>query len=623
MPRVFHQTYSAPIPPGAERVTLQGKAGQARPAVRFRGPDGKPIVAPLTRDGTRCLVSSPCWYGWVPDADAPTGRRREKLCTNRTAAEQLLAELVKKAELAKAVIKDPFEEHRHRPLPEHLDEWEAELRTRARGKRRRPPTAKQVAIKVGRARRVLDGCSFRLTGDITLAGVQEFLQGLTMDKPAPLESGKQQFTLAEAARALGIKKASVAPLVARHGLAGEGKGKARRFPRATVEALLAYRSRGLGHGTAGYYAREVKAFTHWLARRRRVAEDPLADLPGATPDQSDHRHDRRTPSEAELRGAIAAAQRSAQSFRGLNGQDRATLYATAAASGFRVDELASLTPEAFDLAGDLPCVTLRGDMAKNGRLAVQPLPPDLAAALRPYLTTRPAGQPVWPGSWYEKGAAMLRRDLEAAGIPYVTEGLEGPLYFDFHALRHGYVALLDKAGASLKEAMILARHSDPKLTMARYGRAQLHDLATAVERLPRLLPDDPAAGRQTLRATGTGGRTTDPASLSCPVLVQAPDSGCIRLRLDERGDPGHGGNAAGPNPMLAQGIEAGCERLIPLESSSGGWDRTSDTRLMKSPADVVASHSPAVISGRFAFHTKGFRRLVVWPLLPAFAVRVG
>ena len=31
--------------------------------------------------------------------------------------------------------------------------------------------------------------------------------------------------------------------------------------------------------------------------------------------------------------------------------------------------------------------------------------------------------------------------------------------------------------------MQLARHSDPKLTMARYGRAQLHDLAGAVERL--------------------------------------------------------------------------------------------------------------------------------------------
>jgi hypothetical protein len=181
----------------------------------------------------------------------------------------------------------------------------------------------------------------------------------------------------------------------------------------------------VGHGTAGYYAREVKAFTRWLARRRRIAEDVHADLPGASPDQSDHRHDRRTPGEAELRGVIGAAQASPRSFRGLTGRDRSILYATAAASGFRVEELASLTPEAFDLTGDVASVTLRGDVAKNGRLAVQPLPPDLAQALRSYLSTRPTGQPVWPGTWYEKAAAMLRRDLAAAGIPYATEGPEG------------------------------------------------------------------------------------------------------------------------------------------------------------------------------------------------------
>src|SRR5262249_20228892 len=158
-----------------------------------------------------------------------------------------------------------------------------------RGKRRRPPTAKQVALKVGRARRVIEGCGFRLIGDIALAAVQAHLQALASDRPAArLEPGKQHFTLAEAAAALGIRKASVAPLGARHNLLAEGKGKGRRFPRQTVEALLAHRSRGVGQGTAGYYAREVKAFTHWLARRRRVDADPLADLPGASPEQSDH-----------------------------------------------------------------------------------------------------------------------------------------------------------------------------------------------------------------------------------------------------------------------------------------------------------------------------------------------
>jgi hypothetical protein len=129
--------------------------------------------------------------------------------------------------------------------------------------------------------------------------------------------------------------------------------------------------------------------------------------------------------------------------------------------------------------------------------------------------------------------------------------------------------------------MHLARHTDPKLTMARYGRAQLHDLAAAVAHLPRLLPDVPNAGRAVLRATGTDCPKADPASLSCPVLVQATDSVCLRLRLDERDGTGKSGNSTGRNSLQQQGIAAGCERLIPPETSSGGWDRTSDTRLMK------------------------------------------
>ena len=70
---------------------------------------------------------------------------------------------------------------------------------------------------------------------------------------------------------------------------------------------------------------------------------------------------------------------------------------------------------------------------------------------------------------------MLNADLDTAGIPYIVPGPEGPLFADFHSLRHAYVAMLDRAGVSLKQAMQLARHSDPKLTMARYGHYSIHD----------------------------------------------------------------------------------------------------------------------------------------------------
>src|SRR5204863_247015 len=79
--------------------------------------------------------------------------------------------------------------------------------------------------------------------------------------------------------------------------------------------------------------------------------------------------------------------------------------------------------------------------AKNGRAAVQPLPADVVGLFRAYLRDKPAGRPVWPGKWSADGdaAEMLRIDLEAASVPYAVEGPGGPLFADFHALRHSYI----------------------------------------------------------------------------------------------------------------------------------------------------------------------------------------
>ena len=61
MPRVFRQQYTRPIPPNAERVTIENKKGEPVPAVRFRASDGKTITAPVvTRGknaGTSCRVA--------------------------------------------------------------------------------------------------------------------------------------------------------------------------------------------------------------------------------------------------------------------------------------------------------------------------------------------------------------------------------------------------------------------------------------------------------------------------------------------------------------------------------------------------------------------------------------
>ena len=90
--------------------------------------------------------------------------------------------------------------------------------------------------------------------------------------------------------------------------------------------------------------------------------------------------------------------------------------------------------------------------AKNRKTKVQPLPADVAAALRDYLDGKPANAPVWGGTWASgcTGAEMLRRDLEAVGIAYAVEGPDGPEYADFHSLRHTYLTMLGRNGVDLR-----------------------------------------------------------------------------------------------------------------------------------------------------------------------------
>ncbi len=235
-----------------------------------------------------------------------------------------------------------------------------------------------------------------------------------------------------------------------------------------------------------------------------------------------------------MRLLLAVTRVSARSFRGLTGADRAALYLTACGTGFRVRALAGLTPTDFDLAADVPAVILPARLAKNKKTKVQPLAADVAEALREYLADRPAGCPVWAGAWNVDAAEMLRADLAEAGIAYIIEGPDGPLFADFHALRHTYLTLGGRAGIDLRTLQELAGHSNPNLT-ARYSHRRLHDLAGAVEKLPSLLPGRENESEATaLRATGTEGPTA-PVQLpaSCSPVAQTVASRCEGLRLAE------------------------------------------------------------------------------------------
>src|SRR5262249_12542634 len=196
-----------------------------------------------------------------------------------------------------------------------------------------------------------------------------------------------------------------------------------------------------------------------------------------------------------LAALIETTRASTKVIRRLAGPDRAMLYLTAFATGYRAGELAELGPENFDLNAEIPVAVLPPKATKNKKAARQPLPPGLAAQLREYLADKPKGKPVWPGTWRERPVSVLTRDLAAAKVPYCVTTIDGPRFADFHALRHGYLSALAAAGVGVKELQTLARHSDPRLTLGIYTHARAEALGASVARLqlPGSKPANPLA----------------------------------------------------------------------------------------------------------------------------------
>jgi integrase len=150
-------------------------------------------------------------------------------------------------------------------------------------------------------------------------------------------------------------------------------------PSRVQAALKALRDEGLSLQSIHHHVGVAKAFARWLARDGRVRENALAGLTAPNP-APDRRHVRRALTEGELLRLVEAAN-AGPPFRKIDGTARAWLYRVAVGTGFRASELASLTPESFDLTGDVPTVRVAAAYSKRRRDDVQPIRRALAAAL--------------------------------------------------------------------------------------------------------------------------------------------------------------------------------------------------------------------------------------------------
>lgn len=137
----------------------------------------KPTIVRYTdSEGRRCKkgdpgarkkrVKSKTWRGEFRDADGILGS--VKLCTNKPASAQMLAELVRRAEREQAGLVDPFEQHRKRPLAEHLADFERHLKAKENSE-------KHVKNTVSYVGRILESCEFKRISDFSENRVTDYL----------------------------------------------------------------------------------------------------------------------------------------------------------------------------------------------------------------------------------------------------------------------------------------------------------------------------------------------------------------------------------------------------------------------------------------------------------------
>ena len=236
------------------------------------------------------------------------GKRRERSTrtTDRAAAERILAKLVADTALRRDgvidVAADRYAAAARRPIGEHLDAFKRGLETRGN-------TADYVAERDTKARRVIELAGIERLSEMTPTTVQAAIDKLRHERTGENDPGPSLRTLNK-------------------------------------------------------YMEAVKAFSRWLRRERLTREHQLETLSRFNEDE-DPRHERRDLGDDELARLIKMTT-TRDIEGGMTGRDRAALYLLAASTGYRRNELKSLTLGSFDLDADPPAVSVAAEFTKAG-----------------------------------------------------------------------------------------------------------------------------------------------------------------------------------------------------------------------------------------------------------------
>ena len=247
-----------------------------------------------------------------------------------------------------------------------------------------------------------------------------------------------------------------------------------------VERLLRrLHKSGLAGKTCQNYAEALKCLCKWCVVRGYLDTDPLLKL---TKFDTTPRDLRRALTQDELARLLAAAP-----------PERRLVYEVAVSTGLRAREMRSLKVRHLDVARG--GFHLEAAWTKNRKPGFQPLPRNVLHRVVAFIRGLGADDALFRVSTHI--ARSMKLDLKKAKVP---ERIPGEGKIDFHALRTTYATFILEAGATVKEAQTLLRHSTPVLTMNTYARTRADRLDKLAQHLGGVIESPQAEGKT--RAAG-------------------------------------------------------------------------------------------------------------------------
>ena len=206
--------------------------------------------------------------------------------------------------------------------------------------------------------------------------------------------------------------------------------KAKKIGEISASNVQSYlgdlRKQGFGLATINHYLTAIKMFTRWLVKDRRTNENRLAHLSKMNAD-TDRKYVRRPLTMDEF-GKLLEAAEGGKISEGISGPDRAMLYLVAAFTGFRRNEIGSVTSRSFDFESEPPTLTVAAGYSKHRKTDAIPLRKDVADRVQHWIASKGRISP--DASLFEvtgkRTGEMIQADLAKARADWLKQAESDP-----------------------------------------------------------------------------------------------------------------------------------------------------------------------------------------------------